>query len=60
VVRSPAVRLQDIADAVAGIDGVLAGADLATFSQSWPMQRAVERGLEIISEASRGIPDDLK
>ena len=54
------MRLEDIADAIAGIDALLAGADLAVFSQSWPMQRAVERGLEIISEASRAIPDVQK
>jgi uncharacterized protein with HEPN domain len=30
------------------------------FANSWAMQRAVERGLEIISEASRHVPDDLK
>jgi uncharacterized protein with HEPN domain len=53
VVRTFRVRLEDIADAIAGIDALLAGADLAIFSQSWPVQRAVERGLEIISEADR-------
>ena len=56
MVRSFRVRLEDIADAIAGIDALLEGADLAAFSQSWPMQRAVERGLEIISEASRAFP----
>lgn len=60
MVRTFRVRLEDIADAIAGIDALLAGADLVAFSQSWPMQRAVERGLEIISEASRGIPDAQK
>lgn len=54
------VRLDDIAEAIAGIEALIAGVDLHTFSQSWPMQRAVERGLEIISEASRGISDDKK
>lgn len=28
--------------------------------RSWTAQRAVERGLEIISEASRHIPDNIK
>lgn len=58
--RSTRVRLEDIADAIAGIERLLANGDLQAFSVSWPMQRAVERGLEIISEASRQIPDDLK
>ena len=39
---------------------MLAGADLSAFSSSWIMQRAVERGLEIISEASRKIPENKK
>jgi uncharacterized protein with HEPN domain len=52
--------LEDIAEAIAGIEQTLLGADLRAFSDSWPMQRAVERGLEIISEASRGIPQDHK
>ncbi len=60
MVRSFRVRLEDIAEAIAGIDALLAGADLSAFSQSWAMQRAVERGLEIISEASRALPDDQK
>jgi uncharacterized protein with HEPN domain len=58
--RSARVRLEDIAEAIAGIEQALAGADLEVFSGSWLMQRAVERGLEIISEASRGIPEDQK
>jgi len=58
--RSARVRLEDIAEAIVGIEQLLAGADLTAFSASWPMQRAAERGLEIISEASRKIPDDQK
>jgi uncharacterized protein with HEPN domain len=60
MVRSFRVRLEDIAEAIAGIDALLASSDLAAFSESWPMQRAVERGLEIISEASRALPEDYK
>jgi uncharacterized protein with HEPN domain len=58
--RSARVRLEDIAEAIAGIEQTLAGADLEAFGDSWSMQRAVERVLEIISEASRGIPQDQK
>ena len=60
MVRDFRVRLDDIAEAIAGIEALVAGVDLQTFSQSWPMQRAVERGLEIISEASRGVSDEKK
>jgi uncharacterized protein with HEPN domain len=58
--RGGRIRLEDISEAIAGIEQTLTGVDLEAFSQSWLMQRAVERGLEIVSEASRGIPDELK
>ena len=47
-------------DAAAGIRETLADADFELFASSWIMQRAVERGLEIISEASRALPDNMK
>ncbi|MEO5336500.1 MAG: DUF86 domain-containing protein [Magnetospirillum sp. WYHS-4] len=52
--------MTDISDAIKGINSVIAAADFATYADSWGMQRAVERGLEITSEASRHIPDDVK
>jgi uncharacterized protein with HEPN domain len=33
---------------------------LEVFENDWPRQWLVERGVEIISEASRHLPDDLK
>lgn len=53
-------RLADIQDAINGIEDVTAGATYETFAATWGMQRVVERGLEIISEASRHVPADLK
>jgi len=50
--------LADIAEAIAGIEATIDGESLETFALSWTTQRAVERGLEIVSEASRGL--DLK
>ena len=47
-------------EAIQGISGLTAGVEYERFVQNWGMQRAVERGLEIISEASRQIPDDRK
>ena len=58
--RSAQVRLEDIAEAVAGIQAALAGLVFDDFAQSWALQRAVERGLEIISEASRAIAESSK
>lgn len=47
-------------DAIAGIEGTVAGLTFADYRQSWPARRAVERGIEIISEASRHIPEEVK
>jgi uncharacterized protein with HEPN domain len=48
-VRDSRLRLEDIVEAIDGIDQALACADFEMFQHSWSMQRAVERGLEIIS-----------
>lgn len=50
----------DIRDAISGIQDVTAGVTFDGFAGNWGMQRAVERGLEIISEASRHLPAELK
>jgi uncharacterized protein with HEPN domain len=60
VPRSIPLQLFDIRDAIAGIQNLAAGVTYEPFANNWAMQRAVERGLEIISEASRHVPDDLK
>jgi uncharacterized protein with HEPN domain len=60
VPRSILLRLTDIRDTIDRIQSLAAGVAFDTFNANWAMQRAVERGLEIISEASRHIPDDLK
>jgi uncharacterized protein with HEPN domain len=58
--RTVLLRLPDIRDAIDGIQGVVADIVFEDFADSWSIQRAVERGLEIISEASRHVPDELK
>ena len=57
--RSVLLRLIDIRDGVGGVQSGVENASYDAFAASWAMQRAVERGFEIISEASRRIPDDL-
>lgn len=47
-------------DAIEGIGAAIAGQGFADYEKSWLLRRAVERGLEIISEASRHLPDALK
>ena len=50
----------DILEALNRVDQVTHGKTLADFEASWKLQYLVQRAIEIISEASRAIPDDLK
>lgn len=58
--RSVRLRLLDILDAIRGIDETLGGLTFDTYQSVWHLRRATERGIEIISEASRHIPTELK
>jgi len=58
--RSFILRLRDIVEAIERIRGVLGEASLETFEADWQRQWLVERGVEIISEASRHLPHELK
>ena len=53
-------RLADILEAIAHIRSVLNGVPLEVFEGDWQKRWLVERGVEIISEASRYIPDEVK
>lgn len=53
-------RLTDIVDAIENIRSVVTSTTLETFEASWERRWLVERGVEIISEASRHLPDGLK
>lgn len=58
--RSVAARLDDILGEITFLEGLLATLGRADIAASPVHRRAVERSLEIISEASRHLPDDLK
>jgi len=58
--RSELVRLRDILDNVDAVAEMMADIDLAAYRRDYKLRRAVERCVEIISEASRKIPDKLK
>jgi uncharacterized protein with HEPN domain len=53
-------RLRDILEAVAEIDALLEGVTLERFSADKTCRMATERYLEIVCEAARNIPDDVK
>ena len=58
--RKTELRLVDIAEAVARIGTALDGISLDEFEADWQKRWIVERGLEIISEASRHLDPDMK
>ena len=53
-------RLTDIVEAIELITAELAGTDLHTFSDNRRQRWIVERGLEIVSEASRHLSETIK
>jgi uncharacterized protein with HEPN domain len=53
-------RLSDIVEAIEHIRTETAGVTLDAFEPDWRKRWLMERGLEIISEASRHLSDELK
>jgi uncharacterized protein with HEPN domain len=51
--------LAEIIAALDGISAATAGKTLDDFRDDWLLRHGVERGIEIMSEATRHIPDDL-
>src|SRR5262245_54781554 len=58
--RSARPRLQDILDHIAIVHQAVAGLDLQAFVGDPVVRLAVERAIEIVSEAARHIPDDQR
>ena len=58
--RNLDIALEDILTAIARIEETVDGVDFVQFSSDWRTRYIIERCLQIISEASRSIPDDLK
>jgi uncharacterized protein with HEPN domain len=58
--RSVAIRLRDILTTIDAVAEMIAGRDLGQFRSDLQLRLAVERCVEIISEASRHIPPDAK
>ena len=53
-------RLRDIVEAIAEIDKMLAGCGVEQFTEDKMRRMATERYLEIVCEAARKLPDDIK
>ncbi|MEA2930506.1 MAG: hypothetical protein QOG38_2934 [Hyphomicrobiales bacterium] len=58
--RSPDPALSDILDAIANVERVVEGRTFHDFEGDWLLRRGVERAIEIISEATRRIPPELR
>jgi len=58
--RSSSLRLGDILEAIEHLLGDMQGVPLDAFENDRRLRWQVERGVEIISEASRHLPADLK
>jgi|ERR1700730_10183468 uncharacterized protein with HEPN domain len=53
-------RLRDILEAIAEIDEMLIGYQLEQFTADKMRRMATERYLEVVCEAARRLPDDIK
>ncbi len=60
VARSPEPRLRDIVEAIGYIQLDIENTSLESFASDRRKRWQVERGLEIVSEASRHLPEDMK
>jgi uncharacterized protein with HEPN domain len=58
--RDPRVVLEQMLEAILDIEQITAGRTLEAYAADRPTRRAVERCIEIVSEASRRLPPDLK
>jgi uncharacterized protein with HEPN domain len=57
-VASPAIH--DILETIERIQKKVAGKTFAEFEADWEFRFAIQRAIEIISEATRRIPDEVK
>jgi uncharacterized protein with HEPN domain len=51
--------LHDILEAIERVEEITQGKTLADFEREWQLRWLVQRAIEIISEASRGIPETI-
>lgn len=52
--------LYDIRQAIEGMESAIAGKAFSDFTNDWVLRHAIQRGVEIISEASRRIPQNAR
>ncbi|MBV8754240.1 MAG: DUF86 domain-containing protein [Hyphomicrobiales bacterium] len=58
--RNVSHAVHDILETIERLQGKMAGKTFIDFENEWELKFIVQRGIEIISEASRRIPDEMK
>jgi uncharacterized protein with HEPN domain len=58
--RDPRIVLEQMLEAIVDIEQITAGRSFEAYAADRPTRRAVERCIEIVSEASRRLPSELK
>lgn len=58
--KAVVARIHDMLETIEELERATAGKTFEDFQRDWLLRKAAERGVEIISEASRHLPDDLK
>ena len=58
--RSPRLRLLHMRDEIESLSKELAGLNLDIYRKSYALRRITERAIQIVSEASRALPEDLR
>jgi uncharacterized protein with HEPN domain len=57
--RNVAATVSEMIAAIAGLEETIAGVGLESLAADWTKRHAVQRGTEIVSEASRRLPYDV-
>lgn len=57
--RNPRARLLHIRDEIAGVAATVRGLSFAEYQNSYIHRRAVERAVQIVSEAAKALPKDV-
>ena len=58
--RSVRPALRAILEAIDGIENATRGKTVADYGADWLLRNGIQRGIEIISEAARRVPAELK
>jgi uncharacterized protein with HEPN domain len=58
--RSPLLRVHDMLESIRGIEKAVAGKTFRNYERFWVLRSALERGIEVVSEASRHLGREFK